>query len=168
MRVPRGRSAPAAGGGELMIAEKGRAAAWDARAQGTPIVQIAGPLPNVAVMILVEDRLVRKLLADAISVRGLASLPAADLDQAAELLRACRPDVLVLDPVLSRARMGAVSDWLAAQPALSGVPVLVLAGWAREEAGWRLAGLERRTVIPKPVSVPRLMRSIAAALAQPA
>ena len=172
--VPRGRAVP--GGDPGLIAGKGAAAAWDARAQGRPIIAIAsdpaierpGERPGATVLVLVADRLIRKLLTEALRFAGLHALGAADLEQAETVLRASRLDVVVLDPRLSRHRAGSLAgslaEWVAGRPALHGVPILVLTGFSAGDDDRRLRGLAYRALIPGPVSVPKLFRSIEAVL----
>lgn len=174
--IPRGRTVPGGvpGGGAGLIAGKGVAAAWDARAQGRAIIDIGSEAADVGqdvgqsatVLLLVEDRLIRKLLSEALAFFGLDALGAADFGQAETLLRANRPDVVVLESRFSRHRAGTVSGWVAARPGLRDVPIVVLTGWSAGDNDRCLRGLDYQALIPGPISVPRLFRSIGDVLDQ--
>ena len=87
-----------------LFVDKGVAAAWSATAQGKPITDIADVADPIAVtvLILVEDRLIRKLLSEALAFRGLRALTAAGVPEAARVLGANRPDVLVLESATTK------------------------------------------------------------------
>jgi CheY-like chemotaxis protein len=119
-------------------------------------------------ILLVEDNeLNRDMLGRRLERRGHAVLLALDGQQALDLARAERPDLILMDLSLPVLDGWEATRRLKADAALRGIPVIALTAhaMASDEAGARAAGCDDFDT--KPIELPRLLGKIEALLARP-
>jgi CheY-like chemotaxis protein len=119
-------------------------------------------------LLLVEDNeLNRDMLGRRLERRGHAVLFALDGQQALEVARAARPDLILMDLSLPVIRSPPRGRRLKADPELRTIPVIALTAhaMATDEAGAREAGCDDFDT--KPIELPRLLGKIEALLPRP-
>lgn len=119
-------------------------------------------------ILLVEDNeLNRDMLSRRLERRGHTVLLALDGQQALDLARSARPDVILMDMSLPVLDGWEATRRLKADPELKGIPVIALTAhaMAADEASARAAGCDDFDT--KPIELPRLLGKIEALLARP-
>jgi DNA-binding response OmpR family regulator len=121
---------------------------------------VTGKCP--VVLIIEDEHRVRQLISDSLSQFGYAVGAAASAAEAAVLLKAERPDVIVLDVGLPDAAGTAMLEWL--QTLRPGVPIIVITGNPDEQLARRLLNWGAFDFIRKPFSIEQLRSVIASAV----
>ena len=116
---------------------------------------------SLRVLVVEDDREIRAMLQDALSVEGMAVQKAVSVSEAAALVRHATPDVILLDLGLPD---GDGADLVRAVRAHSAVPVIVISARHQEEQKIRLLDAGADDYLTKPFSVPELLARIRVAL----
>jgi CheY-like chemotaxis protein len=110
-------------------------------------------------------RLMGDLLAEE---RHVVTLVDGDRDDAVDLIRASRPQALIIDLRLGKAELHGweVLQELRSDPDLRDLPTLICTGDLRglEQVAWRLAGMRRVSTLKKPFDIDELFSKLDALL----
>ena len=99
--------------------------------------------PKVATILVCDDEPSLRELVRAVLGESYRFAEADDGQQALELLRELRPDLLVLDLMLPGVSGIEVLAEIRADPALASLPVVVITAWSHAEASAFVAGADR-------------------------
>lgn len=112
-------------------------------------------------ILLVDDyRVIRELLKIYLSSSQSTLLEASDGEQALQLLRSDKPDVVIADMQMPRLSGLELCRAVQADPQLSHIPVLILTGTADPDTVTACRAAGAREVLTKPVSPAVLMSAI--------
>jgi two-component system cell cycle response regulator DivK len=115
---------------------------------------------NKTVMIVEDDDLNMRLYQDLMSVAGFDTVATDDGDQALDLARRVRPDVILMDIEL-RAQSGLdATRRLKADATLCGIPVIAVTAHARSGDEQRLLAGGCADYVTKPISVEGLINTV--------
>lgn len=107
------------------------------------------------VLVVEDDYDVRESLVDVLETEGFEARDAADGEEAlAHLREGLRPGVIVLDLMMAGMNGWQFLDAQRADPALAGIPVVVVSAYASPEA---VRALGASDYLPKPVEIDRLL-----------
>jgi signal transduction histidine kinase/CheY-like chemotaxis protein len=149
-RVDVGIAAPGAAAGES--AQRAPATT------GAPAAVFEGRPTADTVLIVDDDPGVRELLERVLRREGFGVLTAADGDEALQMSQSFRPDLITLDIKMPHTDGWAVLGRLAANPRLSGIPVIIISMLDDRKTGYALGASDYLT---KPVDRQRLLAALA-------
>jgi two-component system response regulator MprA len=112
------------------------------------------------VLVVDDDTEVREMMAEWLTLEGFEATVACDGHDALEKLRngAPRPHVIVLDLMMPRMDGWTFRRLQHADPALSGIPVVIMSAAPREQ----LEKVDAAAVVPKPCDYDRLLSALRA------
>lgn len=115
----------------------------------------------MATILVVDDEpALRDLLAELLGDEGHTVLTAADGAAAAEILGRAAPDLVVTDAMMPRLDGPGLLRWMRTQPALRGVPAVVVSAVGRVDPD----GLGAVAFVAKPFELAALLAAVDAAL----
>ena len=118
-----------------------------------PVVEVADTTGGTLVLVVDDDAAARDLLSRFLRREGFGVLSAASGDQALRMARERRPDVITLDVIMPGMDGWEVLRELKADPALEGIPVILMTITDDQNLGYALGAAEYLT---KPVDWDRL------------
>ena len=104
------------------------------------------------VLIVEDDRLTLRLYGDLFQMRGCLALQATAADEARQLAREVRPDLIMLDVRLPETSGIELCRQLKAEPQTGDIPILIITSWPETEQAARAAGCDGFLVKPVPIS----------------
>ena len=104
------------------------------------------------VLIVEDDRLALRLYSDLFQMRGHLALQAAEIDEARQLAREVRPNLIILDVGLPDGSGIDLCRSLKAEPRTGDIPILIITYWPEFRIRARAAGCDGFLVKPVPVS----------------
>lgn len=87
-------------------------------------------MPGKRILVIEDDELQREVIADLLVAEGYDVAMARNGEDGLAALRACRPDVLVLDLMMPRLDGATLLHEVRADPRLAGLPVIIATGVA--------------------------------------
>ena len=123
-----------------------------------------GTTKCTTILLLISDALVRSVIQEALEREGYSVLVASDLGAAAEMVKMCAPDLLIL-----RANMAGVPGYEAARylrTKRGGLRVLIVAGFIDDDRLQYRMALERFEGFPKPFKAAALLEKVKDVLAR--
>jgi CheY-like chemotaxis protein len=124
-------------------------------------------MPPKWVLVADDDRPVRELWIEALTLAGYRTLQAENGHDAIELMRTVVPDLVLLDLRMPGLTGGEVLQYLLGSPVLRRIPVLIISGYLDDEQTGDSLGLNIVGRLSKPLTVPQLEEAVWAALAAP-
>jgi two-component system, cell cycle response regulator DivK len=112
------------------------------------------------VLIVEDNELNMKLFNDLLEAHGYATLKTAHGNEAMELARRHRPDLILMDIQLPEVSGLEVTRWLKADPELKSIPVIAVTAFAMkgDEERIREGGCE--AYLSKPISVAKFLATV--------
>jgi CheY-like chemotaxis protein len=108
-------------------------------------------------ILVVDDEVdICELVTSTLELFGYQTVAASDGIQALQMIRTCRPDAMTLDLAMPRMDGHAVLAGLAADPATSGLPVIVLSAYT----GSLIPTTQVKRVLPKPFEISDLLDAV--------
>jgi two-component system cell cycle response regulator DivK len=153
--------------GTTLLAEKGTAAPLTAPeafriqpAMAAPSEQRGSISGQAEILILSVDRLSTKLYRDLLEARGYGTAATETVHKLVEVMKLCRPDLVLLDLHLTRYPSLDVAREIKRDPALRAIPVIATVEMpgAFDEAAILAAGCD--ACIARPISIPNFYRAI--------
>jgi DNA-binding response OmpR family regulator len=116
------------------------------------------------ILLLVSDPLIRKVIREALEASGYCVLPAADIAQAADLLKECTPDLLMIRHYVQNVPGYDAALYL--RKLCPGIPVLIVGGVLDDYSLESRAGIHKFEVFPKPYKAGELIDKVKEVLAK--
>lgn len=120
----------------------------------------SGSSSSKTVLVVEDNELNKKLLEDLIQTRGHRVLSAVDGSEALDLVRAHRPDLVLMDIQLPEVSGLEITKIMKADPALRHIPVIAVTAFAMKGDEERILDGGCSAYIAKPVSVIQLLETV--------
>jgi DNA-binding response OmpR family regulator len=125
---------------------------------------------NTHIVLVDDDRLLVKIIAEVLTMRGIRVTIGHDGEEGLRLVRELAPDLVILDIMMPRLDGGVVCRRLKSDPETRDIPVLVFSalGHAELQALYKdAASLGADAYLTKPVQIGKLLDQVAALLSTP-